>query len=74
MNLKRVAPLLVLAVLVAAAFAFRLDRYLTLDALKDHRAELLAFVGSHAFAAAIGFVLAYAAVVTLSPSKSISLG
>lgn len=66
MNLKRVAPLLVLVALVAAAFAFRLDRYLTLEALKDHRALLLVFVESHALLAAIGFVLAYAAVVTLS--------
>jgi uncharacterized membrane protein YdjX (TVP38/TMEM64 family) len=66
MNLKRVASLLVLMALVAAAFAFRLDRYLTLEALKDHRALLLVFVESHAFLAAIGFVLAYAAVVALS--------
>lgn len=66
MNLRRVVPLLVLAVLIAAAFAFRLDRYLTLEALKDHRALLLAFVEAHAFAAAIGFVFAYAAVVALS--------
>lgn len=66
MNLKRVAPLLVLVALVAAAFAFRLDRYLTLEALKDHRALLLDFVESHAFLAAIGFVLTYAAVVALS--------
>lgn len=66
MNLKRVAPLLVLVALVAAAFAFRLDRYLTLEALKDHRALLLVFVESHAFLAAIGFVLTYAAVVALS--------
>ncbi|NUJ81282.1 TVP38/TMEM64 family protein [Methylocystis sp. FS] len=66
MNLKRVAPLLVLVALVAAAFAFRLDRYLTLEALKDHRALLVVFVESHAFLAAIGFVLTYAAVVALS--------
>lgn len=66
MNLKRVAPLLVLVALVAVAFAFRLDRYLTLEALKEHRALLLAFVEAHAFTAAIGFVFAYAAVVTLS--------
>jgi len=66
MNLKRIAPLLVLVALVAAAFAFRLDRYLTLEALKDHRALLLVFVESHALLAAIGFVLAYAAVVALS--------
>ncbi len=66
MNLKRLAPALVLAALVAAAFAFRLDRYLTLDALKDHRAELLAFVGSHALIAPIGYISTYAAVVALS--------
>lgn len=66
MNLRRLAPLIVLAVLIAVAFAFRLDRYLTLEVLKDHRALLLAFVEAHAFAAAIGFVFAYAGVVALS--------
>lgn len=66
MSLKRLAPLLLLAAFIAAAFALRLDRYLTLDALRDNRAALTALVESHAIVAAIGFLLAYAGVVALS--------
>ena len=44
MNWKRVLPLVVLVLVIGAAFAFRIDRYLTLDALRDNRAALLAFV------------------------------
>lgn len=66
MSFKRLAPLMVLLALVAAAFVLRLDKYLTLDALRDNRAALAAFVQSHGVGAALGFVLAYAAVVALS--------
>lgn len=66
MSFKRLAPLLALLAFVAAAFVFRLDRYLTLDALRDNRAALTAFVLSHGVAAALGFVLTYTAVVALS--------
>jgi uncharacterized membrane protein YdjX (TVP38/TMEM64 family) len=45
-----------------------LDRYLTLDALRDNRAILLDFVERHRFIASLGFVLAYASVVALSLS------
>jgi uncharacterized membrane protein YdjX (TVP38/TMEM64 family) len=66
MSLKRLAPLLVLLVLIAVAFFFRLDRYFTLDTLRENRAALTAFVQSHAVAAALGFVLTYIGVVALS--------
>ena len=66
MNWKRVLPLVVLVLLIGAAFAFRIDRYLTLDALRDNRAALLAFVEVNGVLAACAFVLAYAAVVALS--------
>ena len=66
MNWKRLLPLAVLALLIGAAFAFRIDRYLTLDALRDNRAALLAFVEANGLLAACAFVLAYAAVVALS--------
>jgi uncharacterized membrane protein YdjX (TVP38/TMEM64 family) len=66
MSLERLLPLLALLALVTAAFVFRLDKYLTLDALRENRAALTAFVQSHDIAAALGFVLAYAAVVALS--------
>jgi uncharacterized membrane protein YdjX (TVP38/TMEM64 family) len=66
MNWKRLLPLAVLVLLISAAFAFRIDRYLTLDALRDNRAALLAFVQANGVLAACAFVLAYAAVVALS--------
>lgn len=76
MNFKRWAPVLALAALIAAALFFRLDQYLTLDALRDNRAALSAFVQSHGVAAALGYVIAYAGVVALSlPGATImSLG
>jgi uncharacterized membrane protein YdjX (TVP38/TMEM64 family) len=66
MTVKRLAPLLVLLVLVAAVFFFRLDRYLSLDTLRENRAALTAFVQSHAIAAALGYVFVYAGAVALS--------
>lgn len=65
-TVKRLMPLAILAGLVAAAFAFHLDRFLSLDALRDNRGALLAFVATHGPAAAFGFVVLYAAVVALS--------
>jgi uncharacterized membrane protein YdjX (TVP38/TMEM64 family) len=66
MNWKRLLPLAVLVLLISAAFAFRIDRYLTLDALRDNRAALLALVQANGALAACAFVLVYAAVVALS--------
>lgn len=63
---KRWLPLMILAALVAAAFAFGLDRYLSLSTLRDNREALLAFVEGHMLVAAAGFVLAYLLVVALS--------
>lgn len=72
MNAKRLLPLVILFAVVAAAFAFRIDRYLTLDVLRDNRAALLTFVESNRLTAALGFMLAYAGVVALSlPGASI---
>lgn len=72
MTWKRLLPLAVLAILISAAFVFRIDRYLTLDALRDNRAALLAFVETNRLQAAGAFMLAYAAVVALSvPGASI---
>lgn len=66
MNLKRLLPLAILVILVGAAFATGLDRYLTFDALRDNRAILLDFVDRHWLVASLGFVLVYAGVVALS--------
>jgi hypothetical protein len=70
--LKRWLPLMILAGLIAAVFAIGLDRYLSLEALRDNRAALLAIVEHHAFATAAGFVLVYTGAVALSlPSATV---
>ncbi|MBL1255627.1 TVP38/TMEM64 family protein [Methylocystis sp. Sn-Cys] len=66
MRFARYAPILALTVVIAAAFAFRLDRHLTLDAVRDNRALLIAFVQSHGPLSGVVFVAVYAAVVALS--------
>jgi uncharacterized membrane protein YdjX (TVP38/TMEM64 family) len=66
MSFKRLAPVLVLLALIGAALALRVDRYLTLDSLRENRVQLTAFVQSHGAAAAAGFVLAYICMVALS--------
>lgn len=66
MTWKRVLPLAILAILICAAVAFRIDRYLTLVALRDNRAALLAFVEANGFIGAGIYILAYAAIVALS--------
>lgn len=66
MTLRRLLPVAILAALIAAAFALGLDRYLTLDALRDNRTALLDIVRNNALAAGLGYVAAYAAVVAMS--------
>lgn len=63
---RRFLPLLLLVALIAAAFAFGLDRYVSFDALAQNRASLLAFVDRHPLTAPLLFALIYAAVVALS--------
>jgi uncharacterized membrane protein YdjX (TVP38/TMEM64 family) len=64
--LWRLAPLLVLLALIAAVFASGLDRYLTFEALREHRQALLAVVEANVLFAALGFVVVYAAAIALS--------
>jgi uncharacterized membrane protein YdjX (TVP38/TMEM64 family) len=66
MSLKRVLPVAVLVALIGAAFVFHLDRYLSLDVLRQNRAHLTAFVSEHGVAAGLGYVIAYIGVVALS--------
>ena len=66
MSLKRVLPVAVLVAFIGAAFAFHLDRYLSLDVLRQNRAHLTAFVSEHGVAAGLGYVIAYIGVVALS--------
>jgi uncharacterized membrane protein YdjX (TVP38/TMEM64 family) len=66
MTFKRLLPLLILIALLGAAFAFRLDRYLTLDVLRDNRVALLDLVARSGIWAGVIYVLAYAGAVALS--------
>ncbi|MGE0184089.1 MAG: TVP38/TMEM64 family protein [Parvularculaceae bacterium] len=64
--LMRFLPLAALGVAAAVVFATGAYRYLTLDALKEHRAALEAFVEGNLVYALILYALAYIAVTALS--------
>ena len=66
MTWRRLWPLLVLALALALFFAFRLDRYLSFDALAANRQRLLAWREAHYWLTALGFVGSYIAVAALS--------
>jgi len=65
-SLARLWPLAVLALAIAAFLAFDLDRYLTFETLREHRAALTGFVAANVTLAALVFALVYAAVIALS--------
>lgn len=62
----RLAPAALIVVGFVAFFAFDLDRFLSLEALKHNREALLAWRGDHQVLAALAFVAAYALIVALS--------
>jgi uncharacterized membrane protein YdjX (TVP38/TMEM64 family) len=62
----KIAVILAIGVAVAAFFYFDLDRFLSLQALKDNRDDLLSFTETHSTVAAALFVLVYVAVTGLS--------
>lgn len=64
--LKRFLPLIVLVLLVAAAFAAGVGRYLSLHELAARRAELEALVQAHLWLGLAAFTAVYAAAVALS--------
>jgi uncharacterized membrane protein YdjX (TVP38/TMEM64 family) len=65
-GLRRWLPLLVLLAAIAAFFALGLGRYLTFQALAEHRDWLLGEVARLGPAAALAFIAIYAVVVALS--------
>ena len=65
-SFRRLLPLLVLVAGLLAFFAFDLDRYVSFDALRMHRGELLAFVAEHRIWAGLAFMAIYVAAVALS--------
>lgn len=65
-RLARAWPLLALLALLAAAWGSGLTRFLSFEALAEHRAALDAWVGASPALAAAAYVLAYVVVVALS--------
>ena len=63
---KRFAPLLVLLLAIAAAFALGLDHYVSFEQLERHRAWLLELVHRHSVLAPFAFMLIYATAIGLS--------
>lgn len=56
----RLLPLAVIAGLVIAAFALGLNRYLSMEMLREHGLNLQAYAREHYWLALVGFVLVYA--------------
>lgn len=68
----RFLPMIVIAAALAAFFAFDLDRYFSLDVLRENRAALNDWVAASPIRALALFMLVYAAAVAISfPGASI---
>jgi len=65
-SLKRLWPLLAVAAAIAAFFALGLDDYLSFEALKTHRQEILDWYARNHVLAVASFIVAYALAVALS--------
>lgn len=65
-SLKRLLPLVLLAAGLIAFFALGLDRYATLDALRDNRAALGAWVADNALIAALSYIGLYILITAFS--------
>lgn len=71
-TLRRLFPLVIVAAALAGFFALDLHRYFSLDALRENREMLRAWVEADPILAATIFVVAYAAAVAISfPGASI---
>ncbi|MBM3573853.1 MAG: TVP38/TMEM64 family protein, partial [Alphaproteobacteria bacterium] len=64
--LRRVLPLVVLALGLAAFFGLGLHRQLSFDALRDNRVVLMDLVSRWGVLAGLGYAMLYAAVVACS--------
>jgi uncharacterized membrane protein YdjX (TVP38/TMEM64 family) len=64
--LARFAPILIILAVLALALALGLHRYLSVDALRDRRAELEAFVSANLVVAVLIYMLVYAAATAIS--------
>jgi uncharacterized membrane protein YdjX (TVP38/TMEM64 family) len=66
LSLARLIPLLLLAAGLIAFFALGLNKYLTLDLLKENRGALKDFVHDHKTQAVMAFIVAYVIVAAFS--------
>jgi len=64
--IKRWAPLIILAVLMAAAFASGLHEKISLQVLQENKGAMLDAVAARPFATALGFMATYIVFVALS--------
>jgi uncharacterized membrane protein YdjX (TVP38/TMEM64 family) len=64
--LKKGLPLGIIIVSLAAFFYFGLDKYMTLEALKQHRHAMLAWTQSHTILAMLSYMLTYILLVAIS--------
>lgn len=65
-SIARLAPLILLVAGLVAFFALGLNKYLTLDLLKENREALKLWVSDNKTAAVLAFILAYVAVAAFS--------
>lgn len=65
-SFSKILPLLVLAGVIAAFFGFGLNQYLSFEALRDNREQLIQWSQSNQMTAIGSFVVIYAVVVALS--------
>tara|TARA_B100000686_G_scaffold2858_1_gene3058 strand:- start:209 stop:967 length:759 start_codon:yes stop_codon:yes gene_type:complete len=66
LNWRRFWPIAIVVAGFVAYFALGLDRFVTLDALREHRSELIDFVAANAVVASLLFVCVYAGATALS--------
>jgi uncharacterized membrane protein YdjX (TVP38/TMEM64 family) len=66
MTWRSLFPAAALVAVIAVAYWYRLDQYLTLDAIRDNRAALLAYVEENRALAVVAFMVVYAAAVAVS--------
>ena len=71
--IKRLLPLVILALAIGAVFASGLHHYLTFDALREHRETLLRFVADNPLLAPLTFMVIYALATALSVPGGIIL-
>jgi uncharacterized membrane protein YdjX (TVP38/TMEM64 family) len=65
-RLRRLLPVLLVAAAAALAFALGVQDHVSIEALREHRSALNAFVAGHGVAAAVGFTVVYALATLLS--------